>query len=83
MVIEIDCHRRLPAMRGKEEKMTNYAVTNAYEIRESIKAAGGKWDAQRKAWIITQAMLDKFNARTQAYGMGWCKGWAKAQVEAI
>lgn len=60
-----------------------YAITNAYEIRESIKAAGGKWDAVRKAWIINQAMLDKFNARTQAYGMAWIKGWAKAIVEAI
>lgn len=60
-----------------------YAVTNAYEIRESIKAAGGKWDATRKAWIITQAMLDTFNARTTAYGMAWCKGWAKASVAAI
>lgn len=63
--------------------MTKYAVTNAYDIRESIKTAGGEWDAQSKAWIITQAMLDTFNARTQAYGMAWCKGWAKAKVEAI
>lgn len=62
---------------------TQYAVRNAYDIRESIKDAGGKWDAQRKAWIINQATLDKFNARTQSYGMAWCKGWAKASVQPI
>jgi hypothetical protein len=60
-----------------------YAVTNAFEIRESLKAMGAKWDGAKRAWIITQAMLDKCNARTQAYGMAWCKGWAKASVAAV
>jgi hypothetical protein len=60
-----------------------YAVTNAYEIKDDLKSSGAKWDAAKKAWIIAQAALDKFNARTQAYGMRWCKGWAKAQVEAV
>lgn len=71
------------APRNQEQERKMYAVTNAYNIRESIKAAGGVWDGQRKAWIITQSLLDKFNARTQVFGMAWCKGWAKAKVEAI
>ena len=60
-----------------------YTVRGAYEIKDSLKADGAKWDAEKKAWIITQTMLDKYNARTQSYGMRWCKGWAKAQVSAI
>ena len=72
-----------PSGRGFSEEIDMYAVTNAYEIRESLKAMGAKWDAAKKAWIITQDMLDKCNARTQAYGMAWCRGWAKASVAVV
>ena len=63
--------------------MIKYAVRNAYDIKDTLKSDGATWDKDHKAWIITQAALDKYNARTQTWGMAWVKGWAKATVEQI
>jgi hypothetical protein len=30
-----------------------YLTGNTYPVREEIKAAGGKWDPERKAWWVT------------------------------
>lgn len=60
-----------------------YAIKNAYDIKDALKDLGGTWDAERKAWIISQEALDKCNARTHTYGMAWVRGWAKAKVEVI
>jgi len=55
-----------------------YAITNAYEIRDSLKAAGATFDAARKAWMVNDATFAKLQARSRTYGMGWAQGWAKA-----
>lgn len=68
---------------NEEIEMARYAITNAYDIKDSIKAAGATWDGERKAWIVTQTTLDKLNARTHSYGMCWMRGWSKAKVEAV
>lgn len=60
-----------------------YAVTNAYDIKDNLKRLGATWDRDRRAWIIDEDMLDTCNSRTTSYGMAWMHGWAKAQVEAI
>lgn len=60
-----------------------YAVRKAYPIMSHLKADGARWDPARKAWLITQSMLDKYNSRTQSYGMKWCRGWAQAVVEEL
>lgn len=60
-----------------------YAITNAFDIRDSIKAAGGTYDATRKAWIVTDAVYAKLAARSSSFGMGWTRGWAKAVATKI
>ena len=58
-----------------------YYVFNAFDIRENLQQNGAIWIKDKKAWLITDAMLKKFEARTSSYGMAWAKGWAKTRVE--
>lgn len=55
-----------------------YAITNAYAVQDGLKANGATWDAGRKAWIVTDAVFAKLQARTRSFGMSWANGWAKA-----
>lgn len=60
-----------------------YAITNAYDIREDLKAVGGTFDRVGKTWIISDEAYAKLHARTHSYGMRWVKGWAKAVKTAV
>ena len=55
-----------------------YAITNAYAIKDALKDLGATFDAQTKAWMLSDAAYAKADARTQSYGMSWCHGWDKA-----
>ena len=45
---------------------------NTYPIRDAIKKLGGKWDADRKAWVVPAQTM---KARSQVYSMcGGLKG---------
>lgn len=82
----IQANKKVPEVTKAPEvkpAAKKYALHNAFDVRDSIKDAGAKWDTGRKAWIVNQVVLDKFNARTHTYGMAWLKGWAKVRVEEI
>lgn len=55
------------------------ALTNCYECREVLKQAGGKWDAGRKAWILTE---EQFNAADAVIEAGRNGGKAKRAIAA-
>ncbi len=42
-----------------KESKTLYAIPGAYDCRTQIKAAGGRWDAQRRAWIVTGKQFEE------------------------
>lgn len=35
---------------------------NTYPVREELKALGGKWDAERKVWMVPQEKGDEARA---------------------
>jgi hypothetical protein len=51
---------------------------NTYPIREAIKSLGGRWDAQRKAWIVPALSMRE---RGEVYSR--CKGLVGVTVEAL
>jgi len=41
----------------------NIAITgNTYPVKDALKALGGKWNADRKAWMIPEASAAKARA---------------------
>lgn len=60
---------------------TMYVISNSYSIRDDLKKVGGKWDAARKAWIISEESYNKLNSRSASWGMAWSKGWDTAKKE--
>jgi hypothetical protein len=49
---------------------------NTYPIREAIKSLGGKWDANRKAWIVPALSMRE---RASVYTL--CGGLKGVNVE--
>jgi hypothetical protein len=43
-----------------------YLIGNTYPIKDQIKNAGGKWDADRKAWWVGVAKQSQFEKFTQS-----------------
>lgn len=50
---------------------------NTYPIRDAIKSLGGKWDAQRKVWIVPPLTMRQ---RSAVYGL--CGGLKGVTIEA-
>jgi hypothetical protein len=55
-----------------------YLITNAYDISPTLRDKGGKYDKERKGWLISDETYAKLDARGPACGMAWARGWAKA-----
>lgn len=60
-----------------------YSLKNAYDIKETLKDFGGKWNKETKAWEISKEAFDELNSRGHTYGMAWIRGWAKVVAEEI
>ena len=60
-----------------------YRIKNAYDIKETLKDNGGKWDADKKAWVISEEVYEKLNSRGATFGMRWMRGWGKIVAEKI
>lgn len=60
-----------------------YAITKAYEIKDLIKSAGGTWDKERKAWIVSEEVFTKLNDRHPAWCRNWGSNWAAAEKTRI
>lgn len=53
-------------------KQTTIWTGNTYPIREAIKSLGGKWNADRKAWIVPPLSMKE---RSNVYSLcGGLKG---------
>lgn len=60
-----------------------YAITKAYDLRTDLKADGAKWDADRKAWIISDELFAKYQARTSGYSAKWWTAWQASEKQLI
>lgn len=58
-------------------KATTIWTGNTYPIRAAIKSLGGKWDADRKAWIVPPLTMRQ---RADVYSL--CGGLKGVTVEA-
>lgn len=54
-----------------------WAITRAYHLRELLSAAGAQWDKDRRAWIASDELMLRLDARSPQ----WCSGWGKAWAE--
>jgi hypothetical protein len=62
-------------VKGKNmsiHKSTTIWTGNTYPIRDAIKSLGGKWDADRKCWVVPPLSMRE---RSQVYSLcGGLKG---------
>lgn len=69
--------RRSPEIGGARRnqmssiyKSTTLWTGNTYPIRDAIKSLGGKWDPERKAWIVPSlSMRERGNVYAKCDGL--------------
>ncbi|HWI02379.1 MAG TPA: hypothetical protein VNT52_00875 [Acidimicrobiales bacterium] len=62
--------------------MGTVKIANAYEIRDMLKAKGGRYDADAKLWEVDAAAWARLVelSKSPGAGMNFKRGMAKARV---
>jgi hypothetical protein len=55
----------------------SYAITHGYDLKDEFKADGAVFDKDAKAWIVSDEMFAKYDARTSAWSGRWWSAWQK------
>ncbi|MGH9342553.1 MAG: hypothetical protein ACRD19_02145 [Terriglobia bacterium] len=68
----------------KEAKAKKFAIRGAYDCRVEIKAAGGQWDAQQRAWIVTDKQLEDLEKRAASKrDINFWLAWSQVRPEPL